>query len=80
MKQKERRPSVETSHLGSVDKQKDYIFLYCWTVQLEAVKMPLAQLADPWRKMALGSATSEDSHHVLEDSMGDDDTLSCNVS
>ncbi|XP_041924476.1 ribosomal protein S6 kinase alpha-3 isoform X2 [Alosa sapidissima] len=40
--------------------------------------MPLAQLADPWRKMALGSATSEDSHHVLEDSMGDDDTLSCN--
>uniref|UniRef100_A0AAY4EZK5 non-specific serine/threonine protein kinase n=1 Tax=Denticeps clupeoides TaxID=299321 RepID=A0AAY4EZK5_9TELE len=40
--------------------------------------MPLAQLADPWRKMALGSAASEDSQHVLEDSMGEDDTVSSN--
>ncbi|XP_030624528.1 ribosomal protein S6 kinase alpha-3 isoform X3 [Chanos chanos] len=39
--------------------------------------MPLAQLADPWRKMALGSAAREDAHHVLEDSMGEDDNLLC---
>ncbi|XP_067108392.1 ribosomal protein S6 kinase alpha-3 isoform X1 [Osmerus mordax] len=40
--------------------------------------MPLAQLADPWQKMALGRA-SEDAHrHVLEDSVGEDDSLSCN--
>uniref|UniRef100_A0A4W4FVV1 non-specific serine/threonine protein kinase n=1 Tax=Electrophorus electricus TaxID=8005 RepID=A0A4W4FVV1_ELEEL len=39
--------------------------------------MPLAQLADPWQKMAIGSATSEDTHHDLEDSVGDDDGLSC---
>ncbi|KAJ8347866.1 hypothetical protein SKAU_G00264550 [Synaphobranchus kaupii] len=32
--------------------------------------MPLAQLADPWQKMALGNAESE----VLEESMGEDDT------
>uniref|UniRef100_A0AAR2KEN3 Ribosomal protein S6 kinase n=1 Tax=Pygocentrus nattereri TaxID=42514 RepID=A0AAR2KEN3_PYGNA len=39
--------------------------------------MPLAQLADPWRKMAIGSAASEETHHVLEDSLGEDDNLSC---
>lgn len=50
------------SHLGSVDKQKKILVLYCWIVQLETVKMPLAQLADPWRKMALESATSEVSY------------------
>ncbi|TRY69908.1 hypothetical protein DNTS_015364 [Danionella cerebrum] len=40
--------------------------------------MPLAQLVDPWRKMAIGSAASEtEPHHVLEDSTGDDENLSC---
>ncbi|KAG7264959.1 hypothetical protein CRUP_034277 [Coryphaenoides rupestris] len=37
--------------------------------------MPLAQLADPWQKMALGKVVSEDTHHVLEDSVGDDDSV-----
>nr|XP_046148683.1 ribosomal protein S6 kinase alpha-3-like [Oncorhynchus gorbuscha] len=41
--------------------------------------MPLAQLPDPWQKMALGRAASEDAHrHVLEDSIGEDDSMSCN--
>ncbi|KAJ8010768.1 hypothetical protein DPEC_G00078580 [Dallia pectoralis] len=41
--------------------------------------MPLAQLPDPWQKMALGRAASEDAHrHVLEDSIGEEDSLSCN--
>uniref|UniRef100_A0AAZ3PN76 Ribosomal protein S6 kinase n=1 Tax=Oncorhynchus tshawytscha TaxID=74940 RepID=A0AAZ3PN76_ONCTS len=41
--------------------------------------MPLAQLPDPWQKMTLGRATSEDAHrHVLEDSIGEDDSMSCN--
>ncbi|XP_064206815.1 ribosomal protein S6 kinase alpha-3 isoform X2 [Anguilla rostrata] len=35
--------------------------------------MPLAQLADPWQKMALGNAESE----VLEESMGEDETPVC---
>ncbi|XP_073686416.1 ribosomal protein S6 kinase alpha-3 isoform X2 [Garra rufa] len=40
--------------------------------------MPLAQLVDPWRKMAIGSAASEtEPHHVLEDSTGEDENLSC---
>ncbi|XP_057178271.1 ribosomal protein S6 kinase alpha-3 isoform X2 [Triplophysa rosa] len=40
--------------------------------------MPLAQLVDPWRKMAIGSAASEtEPQHVLEDSTGDDENLSC---
>uniref|UniRef100_A0A8C1JFA8 non-specific serine/threonine protein kinase n=1 Tax=Cyprinus carpio TaxID=7962 RepID=A0A8C1JFA8_CYPCA len=38
--------------------------------------MPLAQLVDPWRKMAIGSAASEtEPHHVLEDSTGEDENL-----
>ncbi|KAJ3614896.1 hypothetical protein NHX12_018465 [Muraenolepis orangiensis] len=32
--------------------------------------MPLAKLADPWQKMALGKVASEDTHHVLEDCGG----------
>ncbi|XP_062841638.1 ribosomal protein S6 kinase alpha-3 isoform X2 [Trichomycterus rosablanca] len=36
--------------------------------------MPLAQLADPWRKMAIGS---EDANQVLEDSLEDYDNVSC---
>uniref|UniRef100_A0A673J2L9 non-specific serine/threonine protein kinase n=1 Tax=Sinocyclocheilus rhinocerous TaxID=307959 RepID=A0A673J2L9_9TELE len=40
--------------------------------------MPLAQLVDPWRKMAIGSAASEtEPHHVLEDSTGEDENLPC---
>uniref|UniRef100_A0A8C1YAY5 Ribosomal protein S6 kinase n=1 Tax=Cyprinus carpio TaxID=7962 RepID=A0A8C1YAY5_CYPCA len=40
--------------------------------------MPLAQLVDPWRKMAIGSAASEtEHHHVLEDSTLEDENLSC---
>uniref|UniRef100_A0A9J8AR72 non-specific serine/threonine protein kinase n=1 Tax=Cyprinus carpio carpio TaxID=630221 RepID=A0A9J8AR72_CYPCA len=40
--------------------------------------MPLAQLVDPWRKMAIGSAASETEHHqVLEDSTLEDENLSC---
>lgn len=47
-------------------------------VNPQRVKMPLAQLVDPWRKMAIGSAASEtEPHHVLEDSMGEDENLSC---
>ncbi|XP_052451701.1 ribosomal protein S6 kinase alpha-3 isoform X5 [Carassius gibelio] len=40
--------------------------------------MPLAQLVDPWRKMAIGSAASEtEPLHVLEDSTGEDENLPC---
>ncbi|XP_051969716.1 ribosomal protein S6 kinase alpha-3 isoform X2 [Xyrauchen texanus] len=40
--------------------------------------MPLAQLVDPWRKMAIGSAASEtEPHHLLEYSMGEDENVSC---
>ncbi|XP_051538892.1 ribosomal protein S6 kinase alpha-3 isoform X1 [Myxocyprinus asiaticus] len=40
--------------------------------------MPLAQLVDPWRKMAIGSAASEtEPHHLLEDSMGEDENVPC---
>ncbi|KAA0704588.1 hypothetical protein E1301_Tti001097 [Triplophysa tibetana] len=40
--------------------------------------MPLAQLVDPWRKMAIGSAASEtEPQPVLEDSTGEDENLSC---
>ncbi|KAJ8276383.1 hypothetical protein COCON_G00081350 [Conger conger] len=35
--------------------------------------MPLAQLADPWQKMALGNAESE----VFEESMGEDEMSMC---
>ncbi|XP_054606967.1 ribosomal protein S6 kinase alpha-3 isoform X7 [Nothobranchius furzeri] len=38
--------------------------------------MPLAQLADPWRKMPVGGAAGEVSHHELGDSVGEDDTMS----
>ncbi|XP_059380740.1 ribosomal protein S6 kinase alpha-3 isoform X3 [Carassius carassius] len=40
--------------------------------------MPLAQLVDPWRKMAIGSAASEtEPLHVLEDYTGEDENLPC---
>ncbi|XP_034427603.1 ribosomal protein S6 kinase alpha-3 isoform X2 [Hippoglossus hippoglossus] len=37
--------------------------------------MPLAQLADPWQKMAVGGTAGEDAHHDPEDSAGDDDSM-----
>ncbi|XP_062235260.1 ribosomal protein S6 kinase alpha-3 isoform X2 [Platichthys flesus] len=37
--------------------------------------MPLAQLADPWQKMAVGGTAGEDAHHDPEDSAGDDDSI-----
>uniref|UniRef100_A0A1A7Y098 Protein kinase, cAMP-dependent, catalytic, beta a n=1 Tax=Iconisemion striatum TaxID=60296 RepID=A0A1A7Y098_9TELE len=39
--------------------------------------MPLAQLADPWRKMPVGGAAGEVSHHELGDSVGEDTVPSC---